>query len=90
MRPLGLGGGAARENSGDLAGELSRGVAAKELGVERARCGCSLAAGTGPATGRGGGRWRSVSGEPTAWPGQPASVGAIGSPSGGRSSTCLR
>jgi hypothetical protein len=45
-------------NSSDLAGELGRGVAGEELGVERARYGCSLAAGTGPATGHSGGRRR--------------------------------
>jgi hypothetical protein len=58
MWPSGLGGGAARGNSGDLAGELGLGVAGEELGVERARSGCSLAARTGPAAGRSGGRWR--------------------------------
>jgi hypothetical protein len=68
MWPSGLGGGAARGNSGDLAGVLGRGVAGEDLGVERARSGCSLATGTGPAAGRGGGhsgdRWRSDSSEP--------------------------
>jgi hypothetical protein len=58
MWPSGLGGGAARGASGDLAGELGRGVAGEELGVERAPSGCSLTAETGPATGRGRGRRR--------------------------------
>jgi hypothetical protein len=58
MRSLGLEGGAARNNSGDLAGELGRGVAGEGLGVERTRSGHSLAAETGPAAGRGGDRWR--------------------------------
>jgi hypothetical protein len=44
----------------------------------------------GAAAADGGGRWRSDPGEPAAWPGHPASVGAIGGPSGGRSSTCWR
>jgi hypothetical protein len=43
MRPLGLEGGAAWSNSGDLAGELGRGVAGEDLGFTRARLGCLLA-----------------------------------------------
>jgi hypothetical protein len=58
MWPSGLGGGAARGNSGDLVGELGRGVAGEQLGVERAQSVCSLVAGTGPEAGRGGGRRR--------------------------------
>jgi hypothetical protein len=58
MRSLGLEGGATRSNSGDLASELGRGVAGEGLGVERTRSGCSLAAETGPAAGRGEGRRR--------------------------------
>jgi hypothetical protein len=38
----------------------------------------------------GDGGWRSDPGEPAAGLGHPASVGAIGGPSGGRSSTCWR
>jgi hypothetical protein len=36
MRPLGLKGGAAWSNSGDLTSELSRGVAGEDLGLARA------------------------------------------------------
>jgi hypothetical protein len=56
MRSLGLDGGATRSNSGDLAGELGRGVAGEGLGVERTRSRCSLVAKTGPAGGHSGGR----------------------------------
>jgi hypothetical protein len=51
-------GGAAWGNSADLAGELGWGVAREKLGVEWARSGCSLAAGTGPTAERGGDRRR--------------------------------
>jgi hypothetical protein len=43
--------GAARSNSGDLAGELGRGVAGEGLGVERTRSRCSLAARQGRQAG---------------------------------------
>jgi hypothetical protein len=72
------------------AGEVAR----EGPGVERARWGdllrrthCRQA---GTAETRGGGRWELCFGEPAAWAGQQASVGAIGGPSGGRSSTCWR
>jgi hypothetical protein len=70
MWPSGLGNGAARENPGDLAGELGRGLAGEALGVAGDRFGCSLAAERWPAGGHGGGRWRFDSGEPAAWPRQ--------------------
>jgi hypothetical protein len=44
----------------------------------------------GTAETRGGGRWELCSGELAARAGQQASAGAIGGPSGGRSSTCGR
>jgi hypothetical protein len=40
MWPSGLGGGAARGNPGDLAGELGRGVAGEALGVARGWFAC--------------------------------------------------
>jgi hypothetical protein len=77
----GVEGGAARSNPGDLAGELGRGVAGEELGVERTRSGYSLAAKTGPVGGTaktgGGGCGELCSGEPAARVGQQASVGAF-------------
>jgi hypothetical protein len=58
MWPSGLGGGPARENPGDLAGELCRGVDGDALGVAGDRFGCSLATERWPAGGHGGGRRR--------------------------------
>jgi hypothetical protein len=43
MWPSGFGGGATKENSGDLAGELGRGVVGDALGVVGDWFGCSLA-----------------------------------------------
>jgi hypothetical protein len=53
MRSLGLEGGAARSNSGNLAGELGQGVAGDDLGFTRARLGRLLLAGRWPE-GKGG------------------------------------
>jgi hypothetical protein len=91
---LGAWGSTTRENPGVLAGELGRGVVGEPLGVVRDRFGCSLVAERWPAGGHGGGRrggrWRLDSGKPATWPRQQASVGATGSPSGGRSNTVWR
>jgi hypothetical protein len=51
-----LGGNAAWRNSGDLAGELGRGVVGEALGVAGDRFGCSLAMDEMPAGGHGGDR----------------------------------
>jgi hypothetical protein len=48
----GVEGGASRSNPGDLAGEVGRGMAGEELGVEKTRSGYSPAVKTGPAGGQ--------------------------------------
>jgi hypothetical protein len=53
---LGLGGGTARENLGNLAGELGRGVAGKALGVARDRFVCWFGAERTAGERHGGGR----------------------------------
>jgi hypothetical protein len=50
---LGVWGGATKENSGDLAGELGRGGVGEALGVARDWFGCSLVMDATPAGGHG-------------------------------------
>jgi hypothetical protein len=58
MWSKGLEGGAARSNSGDLSGELGRGVVGEDLGFTRAQLGRLLATGRWPEGMDGGDRWR--------------------------------
>jgi hypothetical protein len=94
MWPLGLGGGAARENPGEvLAGEGREGEESGS-GVTRLDLGAYLWWGedrrVGTADAGGGSRWRRHSGELAAWLGQQVRGEATRSPRARWSNTCWR